>query len=466
MTELVKRMTSVVPSPRQIKWQETEFYAFIHYGVNQFTDREWGDGQEDPQIFDPRQLDTDQWCASFAEAGMKGAIITAKHHDGFCLWATQYTTHCVTASPYKKDIVAQVALSCRKYGLKLGIYLSPWDRHDARYGQGKEYDDYFCNQLTELLTGYGDVFCVWFDGACGEGPNGKKQVYDWSRYYAVIRQLQPEAVISVCGPDVRWCGNEAGHCRASEWSVVPASMVDNEKVQEKSQKEDDSLFRKRIPSGNEDLGSRDVLKDAEELIWYPAEVNTSIRPGWFYHQAEDESVRSLEELTNVYLQSAGGNATFLLNIPPHPQGYIAPPDVQRLREIGAWLKGSFGTNLLADAAYTASSSEQGHGPEQIGKQGGYWKAEDDDAAIQIIAQADGDICPQYLTLQEEITQSQRIEAFTLSCWLDGEWKAVCEGTVVGYKRICPLPHAVSGSRWRVTIPASRGGATLKTFALY
>jgi len=173
MTALEEELVSVKPSERQIQWQETEFYAFIHYGVNQFTGCEWGTGREEPSIFNPRQLNTDQWCKSFAKAGMRGAIITAKHHDGFYLWDTKFTSHSVMYSPYGKDIVAQLADSCRNYGLKLGVYLSPWGRHDARYGQGKAYDNYFCGQLTELLTRYGEIFSIWFDGACGEGPNGK-----------------------------------------------------------------------------------------------------------------------------------------------------------------------------------------------------------------------------------------------------------------------------------------------------
>ena len=178
----VGRLISVKPSPRQLAWQKLEFYAFIHYGMNQFTDREWGTGEEDPKIFNPLNLDTDQWCACIAKAGMRAVILTAKHHDGFCLWNTKHTTHSVMYSPCGEDIVARLARSCRAFDLKLGIYLSPWDRHDPRYGQGKAYDEFFCGQLTELLSGYGDIFCIWLDGALGEGPNGHEQRYDWDRY--------------------------------------------------------------------------------------------------------------------------------------------------------------------------------------------------------------------------------------------------------------------------------------------
>ena len=211
--EQIRYAASITPSPRQLAWQQLEFYAFTHFGMNTFTNREWGDGTEDPVLFNPDALDADQWVAAVKSAGMKALILTCKHHDGFCLWPSAYTEHSVKNSPWKNgqgDVVREVSDACRRGGIKFGVYLSPWDRHDARYGQGKPYDDYFVSQLTELATNYGDIFCFWFDGACGEGKNGKKQIYDWERYYAVLRKLQPNAVLNVCGPDVRWCGNEAG----------------------------------------------------------------------------------------------------------------------------------------------------------------------------------------------------------------------------------------------------------------
>jgi alpha-L-fucosidase len=225
--EWIKAAAQVSPSERQLRWQEMEFYAFIHFTVNTFTDREWGTGEEDPAIFNPSELSAAQWVQACKAAGMNGLILTCKHHDGFCLWPSQFTEHTVAASPWRNgagDLVQEVADACREGGLKFGVYLSPWDRHEATYGDSERYNEFFLQQLRELLTNYGDIFCVWFDGACGEGPNGKRQVYDWDAYYALIRELQPEAVISVCGPDVRWCGNEAGHTRESEWSVVPAHM--------------------------------------------------------------------------------------------------------------------------------------------------------------------------------------------------------------------------------------------------
>lgn len=223
-----EKLAEIVPHERQLRFQQLEFYAFIHFTVNTFTDREWGDGTESPEIFRPDKLDADQWVRAVKSAGMKGLILTCKHHDGFCLWQSKTTKHTVAYSPWKNgcgDVVREVSKSCKKYGIKFGVYLSPWDRNCTLYGQGKAYDDFFVKQLTELLTNYGEVFSVWFDGACGEGANGKKQYYDWERYYSVIRELQPNACISVCGPDVRWCGNEAGYTRAAEWTPVIPTLA-------------------------------------------------------------------------------------------------------------------------------------------------------------------------------------------------------------------------------------------------
>ena len=337
--EWLEKLVSVYPTENQLNWQKLEFTSFFHYGMNSFTNREWGDGTEELSTFCPTSIDTDQWCRGLKDAEIRACIITAKHHDGFCLWDTKYTDYSVMNTPYGKDIVAQLAKSCEKYGIKFGVYLSPWDRHEATYGSGKEYDDYFCNQLTELLTNYGDVYTVWFDGACGEGPNGKKQEYDWNRYYTLIRKLQPNAVISVSGPDVRWCGNEAGDCRESEWSVVPAKLFSQKAIAEASQQTDDTEFREqKIDAQDRDLGSRKVMQGATEFIWYPAEVDISIRPGWFHHDAEDDKVRPLEKLIDIYLKSVGGNSVLLLNIPPHRDGYLTQADLNRLHEIGEFIR--------------------------------------------------------------------------------------------------------------------------------
>ena len=325
--EWLREAAVVAPSPRQLAWQQMEFYGFIHFGMNTFTGREWGDGTASPALFDPACLDAGQWARALKSAGMRGMILTCKHHDGFCLWPSAHTGYSVKYAPWKGgrgDVVREAAEACRRAGLKFGVYLSPWDRHDPRYGAGKPYDDYYVAQLTELLTGYGELFCVWLDGACGEGPNGRRQAYDWARYYETIRALQPGAVISVCGPDVRWCGNEAGHCRPSEWSVVPAALQDAAYTAERSQQEDSAAFARRVSREDEDLGSRAVLARGGALAWYPAEVDTSIRPGWFYHPQEDAQVRTAGELRELYLSAVGGNARKIRS-PAWCWGNTCPP---------------------------------------------------------------------------------------------------------------------------------------------
>lgn len=468
MDHFVEKLVSVTPTEKQLNWQALEFTAFIHYGMNTFTDREWGVGDEDPAIFNPKALDTDQWCESLLEAGMKGCIITAKHHDGFCLWNTKYTKHSVMYSPYQRDIVADLSRSCKKYDLKLGIYLSPWDRHESTYGYGDAYNDYFCNQLTELLTNYGEIYTVWFDGACGEGTNGKKQIYDWDRYYALINDLQPTAVISVCGPDVRWCGNEAGECRTSEWSVVPARLADAEKVAEASQKNDEEEFRHRsIKSTDQDLGSRQVLQNEDKLIWYPAEVDTSIRPGWFHHDAEDAKVRSLEELLNIYFNSVGGNSLLLLNIPPHRDGYTTEYDRRRLKEMGDFIKEAFSHNLIKNAKLSATSSDLDNKIENIvAENDDYWKAEDYCERCQISIELKQDVVIKYIVMQEQIKLSQRIESFEVLAELDGQYHKIYEGTTVGYKKICRITKPIRTQKLLICFSTFRKSPTLKFLGLY
>ena len=464
---LDEKLTKIVPHKRQFYFQQLEFYAFIHFTVNTFTDREWGDGKESPLIFDPKKLDAEQWVKAVKSAGMKGLILTCKHHDGFCLWQTEYTKHSVTSSPWKNgqgDVVKETAEACKKHGIKFGVYLSPWDMNCPLYGQGKAYDDFFVGQLTELLTNYGDIFSVWFDGACGEGPNGKKQYYDWERYYSVIRKLQPDACISVCGPDIRWCGNEAGHTRVSEWSIVPERVKDSEIISEKSQHEDDEEFRRRrVDARDGDLGSRAVLENEDKLIWYPAEVNTSIRPGWFWHESENDKVRSLDGLIHIYNNSVGGNATFLLNIPPTRDGLLHENDVKRLTELGEYIKNAFGTNLLEKAALSSDSGNieaariDGYDDFYIADKGRY--------TAEISAEWNSPVTIGCIVLKENILCSQRVESFTVEAELDGDFIEVYQGTVIGYKRIVPLKNTVT-SRVRIKITDSRTEPTLAFIGIY
>lgn len=445
---LDERLVQIRPSKRQLEHQKMEFYAFVHFSVNTFTNKEWGDGTESPKIFNPTKFNPEQWCKAIKSAKMSGLILTCKHHDGFCLWPSKFTNHTIAESPFcngKGDIVKDVSNACKKFGLKFGIYLSPWDRNSKFYGEGKLYDDFFINQLTELLTNYGPIFSVWLDGACGEGPNGKKQVYDFPRYYEVIRKLQPNACISICGPDVRWCGNEAGHCRKSEWSVVPLRTKDTEIIKEKSQHFDNDEFRQRqIFASDEDLGSREILKNEKDLIWYPAEVNTSIRPCWFYHKKEDEKVRSLKELIDIYYNSVGGNATFLLNIPPTPEGLFYKTDVERLNEIGKYLTSNFENPIFSENFPKITKNKNNF----------------------IIEMEFPKNFVKNIILQEDISKSQRVETFFVELKSAEKWQKIFNGTVIGYKKIIKVENPIFASGIRITITDSRCEPILKYVGIY
>ncbi len=465
-TDLIR----IVPSPRQLSLQRMEFYAFVHFTVNTFTDREWGDGTEDPSVFNPVSLNADQWVEGIKAAGMKGLILTCKHHDGFCLWPSAFTDHTVAHSPWKNgqgDVVREAAEACRRGGLRFGIYLSPWDRHHPLYGSGKPYDDFYVNQLTELLTNYGEIFSVWFDGACGEGPDGRKQYYDWERYYRVIRKLQPGACIHVCGPDIRWCGNEAGETRPSEWSVVPRRMQDTEKVAALSQQRDDESFRTRkIRAQDLDLGSRQALKGETDLIWYPAEVNTSIRPGWFWHEAENNRVKSLEKLIEIYMNSVGGNATFLLNIPPDRRGLFHENDMNRLRELGAFLKDAFARNLTEEAEISAPPAEGDHGAENLlAHRDGFYLPKDSSLPLEIILRFPYSRKLNYLVLREHLPLSQRVEIFEVLARQENHWVPVGRGTTIGSKKILRLEDCVT-SALKLRITDARGVPALSELSVY
>ena len=441
------RLIKAVPSERQLTYEKMEFFCFIHFTVNTFTGSEWGDGKEDVSIFNPTELDARQWVKTAKDAGMKGLILTCKHHDGFCLWPSKYTEHSVKNSPYKNgngDIVREVSEACKEFGLKFGVYLSPWDRNNSSYGKGKEYDDYYVNQLTELLTEYGELYTIWLDGACGEGANGKVQKYDWNRYYKVMRELQPNAVISISGPDVRWCGNEAGEVRESEWSVVAKDMTDPSITAELSQHEDNEEFRDRpLDETQSDLGSRERLKNEKELVWYPAETDVSIRPGWFYHEEEDDKVRSFENLKDIYLKSVGGNTTLLLNIPPMKNGKIHEKDMAILKRLGEFINDTFKNNLLKNALITTVPEHdcRGNSPDMMRTDdyNTYFMNKEGENKLQIEIKFDECKKLNYLVLKEAITFSQRVEKFNVYFNDEsGNKIKIFEGTTIGYKRIIDL----------------------------
>ena len=458
--ELDKKLVKCAPSARQLAVEEMEFYAFAHFTVNTFTDKEWGDGTEPESVFNPTELDADQWVDALKSAGIKGLILTCKHHDGFCLWPSAYTEHSVKNSPYKDgqgDVVREVADACARGGIKFGVYLSPWDRNAQVYGQGEPYDTYFCNQLTELLTQYGPLFTVWFDGACGEGPNGKKQVYDWNRYYALIRKLQPDAAIAISGPDIRWCGNEAGDTRESEWSVLPTSVSIEDEVAANSQTSDDASFReKKISEMDRDLGSRSLMQRAKGLVWRPSETDTSIRPGWFYHDHEDDKVRSVETLLDIWYRTVGGNSTLLLNIPPDRRGLFHEVDVERLRGMGEYIRRTFANNLAEDAVITADSDNGYDLPENVKTDSydTYYKPFDGENTVTLNVKLSETKTVTHVVIKECIPYSQRIEKFAVDAKVGGEWVTVTSGTTVGYKKIAKF-DAVETDEIRIRILDSR-----------
>lgn len=428
LDEKVDMAARLVPSEPQLAWQQMELTAFLHFGINTFTDREWGDGREDPAIFNPTDFDADQWAQTLKNAGFKMAILTAKHHDGFCLWPTGTTAHSVASSPWKDgkgDVVREVRDACERHGLKFGVYLSPWDRNAECYGDSPAYNRFFIEQLTELLTNYGEVHEVWFDGANGEGPNGKKQVYDWDAFYATIRRLQPNAVTAIMGDDVRWVGNERGIGRETEWSATVLTPG----VYARS---DESNERLGVSSISPDLGGRDMLEKATELFWYPSEVDVSIRPGWFYHASEDTKVKSLSHLTDIYFQSVGYNSSLLLNIPPDRRGHIHCADSLRLQELAGYLGRTFAEDLVKDGnvLWQAASGE-----EKV-------YSLKSDSRINVVL------------LQEDIARGQRIGRFAVDACTEDGWQTLAEGTTVGYKRLLRVPE-VKASALRVRLLDTR-----------
>ena len=428
----------VQPTPQQLAWQESELSMFLHFGINTFTDREWGDGKEAPVLFHPTDLDARQWVQVAQEAGFKLMILTAKHHDGFCLWPSQTTEHSVQNSPWREgkgDVVRELTEACREVGMNMGLYLSPWDRHEPRYGDSSAYNQFFKNQLAELLTRYGEITEVWFDGACGEGPNGKKQAYDWQGYYDSVRRLQPDALIAISGPDIRWVGNEDGVARETEWSVQEAHPV----------------FHQGI------TGS----------VWYPSECDVSIRPGWFWHRSQDDQVKSLEHLMDIYDKSVGRNSVLLLNVPPNDRGLLPESDVRRLRAFRALLDRTFATNLAEDKPIVASSVRAGSDAFYAvdGRPDTYWTIEEGITVASLEVDLGRPVSFNVSMVQEDIALGQRVEAYRIEAWDGQGWKSIAQGTTIGHKKLDRFPE-VTAQKVRLIITQSRTTPLIRMFGLY
>lgn len=430
--EFLKNAAHVVPSENQLRHlRETPFYAFVHFSPNTYTNLEWGDGTEDPAIFNPTELDCEQWAKAIKDAGMKGMVLTAKHHDGFCLWQTKHTEHSMKNSPYKNgkgDIVKEAAEACKKYGLKFGFYLSPWDRNSKYYGTD-EYNTYYKNQLTELLTNYGEIFYVWFDGACGEGPNGKKQVYDFNGYVELIKKYQPHASIFHDGGTIRWCGNEAGTAPFAQWAVVPMELCPLNEPQTSGALMDGSL--EFLYNTDITIGSLQQIMYSKALVFAPAETDMSIRPGWFYH--ENEEPHSLERLFTTYLRTVGNNSTFNLNIPPMPNGKFDPRDLERLHELGELIRKEFKTNLAEGIEF---ETLEGFGETQP----------------EYVLKLNKKETIKYIEIAERISEGQRVESFVVFCKnKDNLWEEAEKSTTIGSKKILKIePKETDEIKIRIT----------------
>ncbi len=469
--DIVDLAAKVVPSPNQLLWHNHEFIAFIHFGPNTFSRREWGNGKEDPASFNPVGMDTDQWCRLMKAAGMSKVIITVKHHDGFCLWQTRYTKHSVASTPWrdgKGDVLRDLSISCRKYDLKLGVYLSPADLYqmeasDGLYGNESkyssrtipravdgrpfkdkrtftynvdDYNEYFMNQLFELLTEYGPIHEVWFDGAHPKRKGG--QQYIRREWYEFVHKLAPQAVI-FGGSDIRWCGNEGGKTREAEWNVLPMNAAME-------------VWKDKTAI---DIGSDQMLKGAAYLYYLPAEVNTSIRHGWFYRDDNKQNVRTPDDVFDIYERAVGGNAVFLLNIPPNRQGLFSKRDADCLIEVGKRIKAVYGNRIPVKSTVKAVLD---------GNPKTYWQAEG--LTGQIEAFMNKPYLVNRFVLQEELAgHGQRIAEHALDAWVDGCWQQVASGKTVGFKKILRF-SPVKTNRLRLRIIKSRAEATVSEISVH
>jgi len=472
---IVFKAAHIVPTPNQLKALKNEFIAMVCIGPNTFTRMEWGNGMEDPSVFNLQNLDTDQWCKAMKDAQMKMVVFIVKHHEGFVLWQSRYTNHGIMSSPYQDgqgDILKELSISCKKYGLKLGVYLSPADLYQIENKEGlygnlsnysdriiprpvsgrpfenkttftfnvDDYNEYFLNQLFEILTEYGPIHEVWFDGAHPKRKGGQK--YNYLAWKELISTLAPEAVV-FGKQDIRWCGNESGGTRDTEWNVIPYAGNPLE-------------MNSFADITGEDLGSRDKLYNANYLHYQQAETNTSIREGWFYRDDTSQKVRSVDDVFDMYERSVGGNSTFLLNIPPNREGEFSPEDVSVLEEVGKRIKETYSTNLFADATGSKKALDSNTATFEI--------LDEENKKISITTKKPVTI--NRLVLQEAISiYSERVEKHAVDAWINEGWKEIVTATNIGYKRILRFP-VITSNKFRIRILESRLNPAISTIAAH
>ena len=428
----LQAQTTPRPTTRQLSWQQLETTAFLHFTVNTFTDKEWGDGTESPSIFNPTKLDARQWVKALKDGGFKIAIITAKHHDGFCLWPSKFTGHSVKNSPWKNgkgDVVKEVADACKEYGLKFGFYLSPWDRHEPSYGTA-DYNNHYKNQLKELLTNYGEVAEVWFDGAKGE--NAKAMEYDFKGYWKMVRDLQPKAIMfSDAGPDVRWVGNEAGNAGETCWSTIDTAGLAPGKADPKYLN----------------------IGDENGKNWIPAETDVSIRPGWFWHAKENDKVRSPQNLVNLYYQSAGRNSLLLLNIPPNNEGLFEANDIKAIKEFRSILNETFAKNLASIKADKRLTDKKLSTFVPV------------KTNVPLVVSFGKKVSFDRVMLQENIANGQKIKSGLVEYWDGNAWEKLSDFTTVGYKRLIRSKQ-VETAKVRITITETKGPVQLAEIGFF
>ena len=455
-----------LPSERQLKWHEIEFYGFVHFTVNTFTDKEWGYGDESPTIFNPTDFDAGQIAGVAREAGMKGLILTCKHHDGFCLWPSKFTEHSVASSSWrggKGDVVRELSDACRAQGIQFGVYLSPWDRNHAEYGR-PAYIDYYRNQLRELLTNYGPVFEVWFDGANGGdgwyGGAKEKRTIDRSTYYGwdvtrpIVRELQPQAMMfSDVGPDIRWVGNEGGYAGDPCWATYTPHGLDGQPP---------------CPGQTAYQEGEHGTRNGE--YWMPAEVDVSIRPGWFYHAKEDAKVRTPENLMKLYFESVGRGASFLLNLPPDRRGRIHDTDVASMQEFGRRLKATFSADL-AHGAKTSATNTRGndptYAPDRVidGDRNTYWATDDTALTSELVLDLPAPVTFSVVSLREYLPLGQRVDEWALDLWKEGAWTEFARGTSIGNRRLW-RGDAITTQKVRLRITKAAACPAISEFALH